>query len=224
MESFTRVYSNDPDSNQSILVENLAKTEERFVAVCQTLTGDQKKSIQDDLEENDGDLRAAQSEIVTFTRRRRDLQNKLKAIAEIEKTGDTASFRKQFAELCKISVTGKIKVSRGSIVVPVGQIDIEHNGAVYDIGEFDVIVNTDGRDGGVACINRTRKTADNKLYHPHIQSNGSCCLGNISEIIADLVGQADYASVIFVMTDYLKSYEAGGAYAKIERWPVRSST
>ncbi len=221
LESFTVFNSNDPEKIQKMQAEIFARAEQRFVALCQNLTGFQKESIIEEIKTNDDYLREAQEEIVNHTRRRKDLQNRLKIIYEIEKNGDTTSFKDQFSELSKISVTGKIQVSGKSIIVPVGQVDILHEDVLYDIGVFNVVINTDGQEDAVLCINNTRKAVDGALYHPHVKSDGSCCLGSISEVITDLVSKGDYVSTVLIMTDFLGSYNEGSAYAKLNNFPTK---
>lgn len=225
LESFSKVYTTSPEDLEKALAELKIKAEKMFIELCQGLTGLQRDVVQKKLADVDSEIKHTQSQMIQHTRSRHELQNQLSALAQLESSGNTKTFQDQFANLCEISVTGQIRVSNGAITVPVGQIDITYKDKTYDIGQFDVVIYTNGENGGVTCISHTsQSTIKTSCYHPHVLSNGSCCLGNISQIITDLIAIGDYVNVVLIMTDFLRSYSPSNPYASIENWPIKSST
>lgn len=225
LDSFSKIYTTNPEDLEKALTELKAKAEHKFIELCQGLTGLQKDVVQKKLADVDTEIKNVQNQIIKHTRSRKELQDQLIVIARLESSGDIIAYQDQFANLCEISVTGQVRVSNRTIVVPVGQIDITYNSKTYDIGQFDVVIHTNGENGGVTCISHTSQSSiKTSCYHPHVLSNGNCCLGNISQIITDLIAVGDYVNVVLIMTDFLRSYSPNNPYAKVENWPIKSST
>jgi hypothetical protein len=109
-----------------------------------------------------------------------------------------------------IMVSGKV------ISVYTGMIDIPYEGDVYHMGEYRIDINADGDDGGVTIHNLTNKKG--KYHHPHISEGGRCCFGNISTGVAKLIADYQYVVLIQLLINYLKSYDKGGSYRRIEYW------
>lgn len=130
---------------------------------------------------------------------------------------DDAKILEVYRRLCKLSVTGTVRMIYDGICVPVGQIDIEYDDVVYDIGEFDVVVNF--IDAEVSCINRTRIIAGE--YHPHVDMSGNCCLGDASEGIELLMKAMEAEAVVLIMIEFLKSYSDDNPFEEIESWPIK---
>jgi len=223
LDSFSKIYTNSPEDFEKALAEIKARTERQYVELCQSLTGLQIEVTKRKLVEVDESIRKAQATMISHTRTRKEIQDHIKALIQLGSSGITTTFQSQFESLCSISATGQIKVTNSSMIIPVGQIDIQYGDDVYDIGQFDVVINTSGENGGVTCINRTPNSTKNDCYHPHVLSSGSCCLGNISQIIAKLISVGDYVNVVLIMTDFLRSYSPSNPYARIQHWPTKPS-
>lgn len=137
-------------------------------------------------------------------------------VAEVDASLATSLYQ----GLCKLSTTKKISVtSDGIVTVPVGQINIEYGDQVYDIGKF--VVQIDLNENEVRCINLTR-TIGESCYHPHVTSSGSCCMGNISSSVENLISDLELETLVIVMIEFLKSYNRGNPYTSICNWPVKS--
>lgn len=126
----------------------------------------------------------------------------------------------KYEALKKLAVNGEIEVDHEKIKLFVGQIDIEFKGKVYDIGEFDIEIFPDGDHGGVRCINRTCEVDNN--YHPHVDNDGECCLGNISDSIAMLIGTMEYDIAVIMMMQFLRSCYEDGWMQDVTDWPLKN--
>lgn len=147
------------------------------------------------------------------------IQAKIAGFTQIIAKLDETVIKKQYDELCKLSINNEIFLNEGTIIVPIGQIDIEYEGVIYDIGDFDVIINTIQSGNYISCINKTRTV--NGDYHPHVTCSGSVCLGTIEEIIPQLITGMEYAAVVRIMIDFLHSYNPNDPYEDVESWPVK---
>jgi hypothetical protein len=48
--------------------------------------------------------------------------------------------------------------------------------------------------------------------HPHVSTDGSPCLGNISEDCTQLIGTRDWGTLLILLNDFIRSYNRAGAY------------
>lgn len=172
------------------------------------------------LEEQKASILEIQSHLVRAIRRRERTLAEERVAEEILRAFDPSVVESRFAAISKLAVGGSIRVTDYTIEIPLGQIDIDYEGETYDIGEFDLIINIDGDNGGVECINKTRVVES--CYHPHVSNDGECCLGNISDSIATLVGKMEFEVVVCLMIQFLKTCYEDGWMADVTQWPIKS--
>ena len=207
---------------KSVMEERIIKASRRnFHNLYTGEIASQEQSIDKRLKSLNDTIREYQTAIVRSFKERQGLLDKKKVIHELLGRFDFDNIDKRFEALEKIAVGGRVTVTPDSITVPVGQIDIEYDGKVYDIGDFDIVIRPDGYDGGVQCFNKTRVIES--CYHPHIDDEGECCLGNLSESIPQLIGEMEYEVVIFMMLQFLRTCNSEGWYEDISRWPEKRS-
>jgi len=174
---------------------------------------------EDEIEEFEDRISQLRGELSLAVRDRRVALEKKSDTSAHDETVSDGKIERIFERLCKLSTTGKITVSEDTVVVPVGQIDIEFEGVVYEIGEFEIKI--DLIDCDVLCVNKSRKVNGN--YHPHVDGSGDSCLGDASYGIGVLLGELELETVVLMMIEFLKSYSPEGAYpeSEIEEWPIK---
>lgn len=57
--------------------------------------------------------------------------------------------------------------------------------------------------------------------HPHVNPSGSPCLGNAERILAELYAKGEIEAMVYVLIQFLESYQRGSEYISIENWPYR---
>lgn len=178
-------------------------------------------SVDEDLEDVQNHINELRRDLTLAVRNRRLLLEK-KKIAEGGKSqwDDDLNILKVYDNLCKLSSTGEIEISEDQITIPVGQIDIEDGGNVYDIGEFKIEIHFDECTPYLRCVNVTR-TIDYDYYHPHIGDDGECCFGNASYGIGVLLGDMELETVVLMTIEYLKSYNEDDCMHNIMHWPIK---
>lgn len=132
-----------------------------------------------------------------------------------------ATLAREFDNLVQLPGVEKVLVRDGIISVFTENIEIPFNGVVYDIGKFRIDIHSSGAQGGVRCFNLTGQR--NGYFHPHIEGNGACCLGNIADGVAKLIGAYEFSVLVQVMLQYLRSVNPDSWYLHINNWPVKSS-
>jgi hypothetical protein len=187
---------------------------ELFVGAFKNALDGHDETEVEDVEAKITELRRGLSQAV---RDRRTIYEKKMASSETRLQDNTKKIAEMYERLCKISTTGRITVSGDEVMVPVGQIDIVFEGVTYDIGEFEVGIDLD--DCTIQCYNKTRQVSDQ--HHPHVSSSGDACLGDASYGIGILLGDLELETVIYMMVEFLKSYNKGGCYQNVESWPVK---
>lgn len=194
--------------------KRLGKAEEhRFVRVC-------KKILDvpvEDIEGTEEELRRVKAEFLTALRRKKELRREKFSGQAVKYAPE--NLEKLYETLCKLSATGSIRVNYQTICVPIGQIDIEYDGTIYNIGKFEIWIDLLDEDSGVSCVNTTRVI--DGYHHPHVNEDGEPCLGDLNCGVNRLLREGDLVSLVLVMGDILRSYNENGPFFSVDHWPVK---
>jgi hypothetical protein len=94
-----------------------------------------------------------------------------------------------------------------------GQFD-----GVYEIGQFRIDINTEGREGCSRIYNLDRQVnrlgESLKFHHPHVYYDGTPCLGEIKTVIPSYLGQDEYLAVVDLLLNYLQVLIQGTVLAE----------
>lgn len=205
---------------QDMAARELKRSREAYVKECSTRIDYARETLKSGIEGDRQHIEYAQQSITEYVR---SLDDKQRSLAQLEATGleQGTRFEEEFDKLVALHWVQRVTVKRGVVSVFTGQIDVPYEGVVYDIGKFRIDIKVDGRNGGVRCHNLTRQVHD--YNHPHVLSDGSCCLGNISSGVGSLIGQYEYAVLANILYQYLGTYNASNPYHDIGNWPVKKS-
>jgi len=154
----------------------------------------------------------------------REINFKQEMIEALKIIPDLHSKEIEFDKLVEHPDIENISIDGESVVVFTKHIDIEYKNKVYSIGKFIIQLSTDARAGWVVMFKNLSNTIEN-CPHPHINSHGMPCLGNIQECLPHMIGAHQYAAAISVCIQYLKSYSNdndGKPYHNIEYWPIKT--
>lgn len=154
----------------------------------------------------------------------RKLEEKRRRFQIVQGTDESSlvRFGDEFDQLVKHPDLERVDVVGNKIVAETKPISISYQKVTYDIGRFQITIHADGSNGGVRMVNLTRKIGGRN--HPHINSGGVPCLGNIKEVIPHMIAEHQYPAVVAVCIQYLKSYENSGnykPYCEIGYWPQK---
>lgn len=169
------------------------------------------------IEKSESAIRDAQKCITEAVRAesgfRKKLQQLLESSVEVDKT-----FAEEFDKLCAVPGVERVRVADGVIKVFTEQVDINYEGRLYDIGRFRLDIYTSGSNGGVRAYNLTRTVEGRN--HPHVEGSGYCCLGNVHDGVAKLIGEYQYSVLAQIMCQYLRTVNPSDWYQSITDWPL----
>ncbi len=226
MEATVELYNSTPHASMT-QEEKLELSRQRFIDLhtkaLQRLIDHSEQTIS----EYDGDIEELEEKLIDALRQRQQFQEELAAAQQILVNQDQTAIEARFEEMLRLSKEGNLTISAVSISVFIGQVDVAFKGVTYDIGEFSIIIYPGGEHSGVRCINRTRTiekpVTGGHYYHPHVQADGSCCLGNIETIVSHLIATMRYDHAILLIRSFLQSVNPDGWYVSVNHWPIKAS-
>ena len=89
------------------------------------------------------------------------------------------------------------------------------DGDDYDLGTFQVVIRLDADDVRITKISGEKPDG---YPHPHVSSSGVPCFGNIGAPLAKMLAEGQYAAALSVLLQFLRSYNPGDAYIKLEHF------
>ena len=158
------------------------------------------------------------------------MKNRVSSLAETSKD--------EYEKTLKIKKVTEIKCISDRIEVYTKDIYIDEkditrkNKVIYHIGKFVIYIYLDGR---IRFYNKTNQgmgpgytlpkgfngnTSYNR-HHPHVNSEGIACLGNLSSILPKYIADCNISVVVTLLIKFLETvYVEDGAGAGIYWWPV----
>lgn len=132
------------------------------------------------------------------------------------------AFAEQFKKLNEMKNITAIMVEGNTLVV---QTDVLYcvdprTGIEHEIGSFRIRI--DCGQYNISMTNTTRRVSghDENMHAPHVFPRGNLCEGTLGEILPDLYGKYDYATIVMVAIQFVQSVnvdDPAGRY--INRWP-----
>jgi len=171
-----------------------------------------------------------QKQLIAIIRNADDSRRQLLQIKQREQS-DVAIFEAEYNKLVSLDGVESVRASEDMVIIDTGHIYITTkvpNGGqkkvTFDIGKFRIEIYLNGQDGGIKFFNTTRKgTGDDfNIQHPHINKNGIPCLGNIKEIIAQLIAEYQFAAIALLALEYLETvnFDDGAGSNIVKHWPI----
>ena len=143
-----------------------------------------------------------------------ELSNATKSVAREQ-------VEKMYEDLTAFAVSPDlVEFFAGDIYVPIGQVDIEVDGLVYDIGVLEIMI--DMRSHDLKVINRTRMI--NGLSHPNVDDNGQVQMGEALCGLAILLGRLELVPVMSMVVPFLHNYDFVTCKEPISSWPLKKET
>lgn len=211
-----------PSPKASPRKSNAATLRQRYMELC----GEEGKAklvaqLEKEVGRLEGDIAQQQQSLVYIIRLAKRKQDELERLKN-DTDKFSARFGDEFDQLMKHPDVKGLDINGVKLSIYTRTIQIEHAGKVYDIGEFEIDVYTDGSNGCINFKNLTRLVDDGRWSHPHINYDGRPCLGNIQDTVPQLIAERKFSALASVLIEYLKSYESTDEYRPyrtIDYWP-----
>jgi len=156
--------------------------------------------------------------LVQVERQRPIVQAELDALQEYAKTDKDETMAKQAGELCSLVASGQYEEITpkpdGSIHARTSSVTIFHDDWEFSLGCYDIKVDPAGK---VTIHSADGNEADG-YPHPHVDSSGRPCLGNIAPDLARAIGRMRIAEALSLIREFLNSYNPDNPYIKISRF------
>lgn len=169
-----------------------------------------------------GQAQRYHSQLVEILREQHRLQEQVAALRTAET--DPAKYGQEYDKLIqhpKISgidfdpIAGLFKVNTRTLYAY-----SEDNGTWHEMGEYVISIRNDGEIRFYNQTNRVDGHGD-RMHHPHVFSDGNACMGNFTEITADLVAQHEYGTLFTMAIAFLETAnEEDSAGRHLYKWPV----
>lgn len=204
------------DTFLSTIQKAIAKTSRRqFVNSCDELFRINIEQLQSHVEARQDEIDIYNKKLVELIRDKDNSMDKLIPLQTSMKEREKWA-NKEFDALMATPKVIDVVVNGKIIHIFTDRIDVKYNGVVYRIGKFRLDIYTDGSNEGVRAFNLTNSKGS--LGHPHIRSDGHCCLGNISEGVTKLIAEYQYVVLTQLMLNFLQSYSDVNPYGSIKHW------
>lgn len=174
--------------------------------------------IRRDIQDNAYDIDNHTNQILELVRKNDELKTTLTLFETPGREHKTREAEIEFDDLMRL-VPGayrRIDVSHDPLVAETGPITITHRSHSYDLGRFQVTI--DLFSDRLTILNQNADRIRNGYHHPHVDSTGHPCLGNISLSLAKLLTLKQYAPALVLIRRFLESYNPDNPYIAIERW------
>jgi hypothetical protein len=193
----------------------MSTARKQFINGCTSLIDINVASMERTVEKCDRELNVCNQAIVNYSRERDLTLQKLEPLkTSRDKREEWAD--KEYDALCAIPHIKNVEMEGTTLRLFTDNIQITYKDQIYNMGQYKIEIYTDGSNEGVRVFNLTKER--NGLQHPHIQRNGHCCLGNISQGVAKLVSEYEYTVLAQLIVNYLETYNPISEYGSIRMW------
>ena len=192
--------------------------EESFAGVMTRALEKSIHRMQTDINENDYAISRKTQEIVELVQKNMEMKEGVECIKQVGTARKRENAIREFRELLKLQPKPfrSITFDDISLTAATGPIEIDHEDYVYDLGRFEVEIAF--TTNSLEIRNQESDRIVDGYHHPHVNSSGQPCLGNISLSLTKLLAAKDYVPALILIHQYLQSYNADDAYLKLERW------
>ena len=139
-----------------------------------------------------------------------------------------AEFAEQFDRLLAVPHVKAARVTTGAILVYTDTICATdpRTGLGHELGEFLIVIRTDGADDGVHWFNSTRRvrTIHPGMNAPRVYADGTCCVDEIKETLLELIAQFEFATVAELAIQFVETLSNDELSKHIDRWPLAKET
>ena len=171
-----------------------------------------------DISDNDWSIETKTNEVIELVRKNAELRECAEAIKATGYERRQENAFRSFAEMMKLTPRAyrSITFDETDLTAETGPVQIDHEGATYDLGRFRIEIGF--ASDTLEIHNLVPDRIIDGYHHPHVNSSGNPCLGNISLSLAKLLTAKQYVPALILTHQFLCSYSADNPYIKIERW------
>jgi len=212
--------------------QRAAKTKQAYVALCQARVITDSGNARAQLDRANIDIARLQQELTAAVRQAAAAENYLHGLTS--SAGKAERYGTEFDRLTSLDRVQEVTINGQVIEVLTETIYCPHpkTGQVHELGRFKISISTEGDSYGnylLRFINLDRQpkhpNGDVVMNAPHVNSVGNPCLGNIKEMIPQLIGRHEYPALIMMAIAFLESANVDDQWGQsLSSFPLKTTT
>ncbi len=185
---------------------------EQYVSWKLTSLEEQVREWRQAIRDNAYEVDRLTSRIATLVRKNLELNDSIKLGETASKSDRTEKAHAEFHAIRKLmpAVVTDMQLEYGKLRVELAPVTIDYDDRTYEMGTYTVTIYGD--------TVRISNDSGTRIPHPHVNSEGIPCWGNLGPAMAKLLGQGEHAALIVTIRQFLESFNARDAYLGIEHW------
>lgn len=204
-----------------IAEKHRAQSREGYVQACNgrfdAIIGESRKAI----ERNPQQVRELQQSIVKLIRETGEAQKRVQQM-EGSRAEAMAAYAKEFDKLLTVPKIVDVRVADNTIRVftEILYCVDPRSKKRHEIGAFRIEL---GVNGKVHWFNLTRRVDGYKggMQAPHVFPSGEACLGNMEEVIPQLVANYEFAALAMVAIQFIENVNVDDPAGRcVNQWPI----
>ncbi len=132
-------------------------------------------------------------------------------------------FADEYDRLIAVDKVKAVRVTNGALLVFTHPLIATNpkGGKRHELGEYMIIIRTDGVDDGVRWFNSTRRvrTVQPGMNAPRVYPDGTACIDEIKETLLELIAQFEFATVAELAIQFVETVGEDDLSKFIDKWP-----
>jgi len=202
---------------RAIAAKGRVQSREAYINSCNGRFNKALESTQRALEKGAIEAQRLQEQLVRKIREQNGHQRKLQQMTS-SRSDAVEAYGKEFDRLLEVPKVRDVRVRDGVVQVFTDTLycDDPRTTTTHEIGHFRIEFQPNGT---VRWVNLDRQV--NNMQAPHVFPDGTACLGNMHEVIPELVANYEYAALVMVCIQFVESVNVDdSAGTRINDWPI----
>jgi hypothetical protein len=197
------------------LLEQRKKLAERFYETFAAGVQAKVSEHEENLRNSEREAQSAYFAILDFERRKPVIEKELRFLKKLQQIRKPRLFRNQAQELIELLASGQYSSIEaeedGSIIAITSPVTIRYENYSFPMGSYEINIDSKGR----LKMQALDEHPNADYPHPHINTDGRPCLGNIAGDIPKMIGSMRIAEALQVLYEFLCQYNPDNPYEKI---------
>lgn len=190
----------------------------RYIELCSARLGDMAKQAMAKVNSRKQKLSTAQETFVKYAR------NHFVGASSLPEDALKQRFSDEYDRLIVTDKVKAVRVTTGALLVFTDTLVATNpkDGRRHELGEFMIVIRTDGADDGVRWFNSTRRvrTVQPGMNAPRVYPDGTACIDEIKETLLELIAQFEFATVAELAIQFVETVGEDELSKFIEKWPL----
>ncbi len=195
-----------------------AASRTRYIELCSARLGDMAKQAMAKISSRKLKLGPAQEVFVKNARHHFVGANNLAETALKQRFAD------EYDRLIAVDKVKAVRVTNGALLVFTHPLIATNpkDGRRHQLGEYMIVIRTDGVDDGVRWFNSTRRvrTVQPGMNAPRVYPDGTACIDEIKETLLELIAQFEFATVAELAIQFVETVAEDELSKFIDKWPL----